>query len=103
MVPTFVPVVAPTGGDPAPVAAGLDGVAALLVWASAEIVKTTAMARRSRKNLLVIGSVKLLGTFLRNTPRRNMPSDACLTEQSSGNELRFSLSESLLQSTPGRT
>jgi hypothetical protein len=32
-------------------------VAALPVWAKAEMVKVTAQARRTRKNLLVIGSV----------------------------------------------
>lgn len=68
IVPTFVPVLVPVGAAPAAglAAAGLDGVAALLVWANAEIVKITAVARKSRKNLLVIGSVVLLGTCCRN-------------------------------------
>jgi hypothetical protein len=45
------------------------GAAALPVWANAEIVnptiiERTAMARTDRKNLLVIGSLKLLGTLV---------------------------------------
>jgi hypothetical protein len=63
MVPTLVPVLVPVG---AAAAAGLEGVAALLVWANAEIVRITALARKSRKNLLVIGSVVLLGTCCLN-------------------------------------
>jgi hypothetical protein len=39
-----------------------DGVAALPVWAKAENANVTAKARRTRKNLLFIGSVVLLGT-----------------------------------------
>jgi hypothetical protein len=64
MVPTLVPVLGPVvvAGDEA---AGLTGVAALPVWANAENVKVTAMARRTRRNLLVIGSVELLGTWFR--------------------------------------
>jgi hypothetical protein len=38
------------------------GSAALLVWAKAEIIETTAMARIERRSLLVIGSLKLLET-----------------------------------------
>jgi len=51
------------------VAAGLTGEAAgpvgaaLLVWAHAEIIEKTAMARTDRRNLLVIGSLKLLGMW----------------------------------------
>ena len=52
-------------------AAGLDGVAALPVWANAEIVKVTATARRTRRNLLVIGSVELLGTCFGMLPGMN--------------------------------
>src|SRR5208283_2632481 len=80
MVPTLVPVLAPVvvagvaeaglvGAAVAP-----DGVAALPVWASAEIPRETATARKNRKYLLVIGSLELLGT--------------CLSEHGSGNELR---------------
>jgi hypothetical protein len=57
------------GAEPAGVVAGaaaaLDGVAALPVWASAENVKVTAIARSTRTNLLFIGSVELLGTWFR--------------------------------------
>jgi len=67
MAPTLVPVfTGPAGAlEAAGVAAELDGVAALLVWANAEIAKRTATARKSRKTLLVIGSVELLGTWFR--------------------------------------
>jgi hypothetical protein len=41
---------------------GLEGVAAPPVWAHAEIIENTAIARTDRRNLLVIGSLKLLGT-----------------------------------------
>ncbi len=68
MAPTFVPVMGP-GAVAAFEAAGLagaaDGVAALPVWANAENVNVTTTARRTRKNLLVIGSVELLGTWFR--------------------------------------
>jgi len=46
-------------------AAGLEGVAALPVWASAENVNVAATARRTRRNLLFIGSLELLGTWFR--------------------------------------
>jgi hypothetical protein len=69
MVPTLVPVLTPVVGIAGVEAAGLagaepapEGVAALLVWANAEIVNSTAAARKSRKHLLFIGSVELLGT-----------------------------------------
>jgi hypothetical protein len=39
-------------------------VAALPVWANAENVNVTAMARRTRRKLLFIGSVVLLGTWV---------------------------------------
>jgi hypothetical protein len=70
MAPTLVPVftgaaVALEAAGVVPTAVGLDGVAALLVWANAEIAKRTAAARSTRKNLLVIGSVELLGTWFR--------------------------------------
>jgi len=39
-----------------------DGVAALLVWAKAEIATKAAAARRVCRNLLFIGSIELLGT-----------------------------------------
>jgi hypothetical protein len=42
-----------------------EGVAALLVWANAEIAKRAAIARRSRRNLLVMRLLELLGTWLR--------------------------------------
>jgi hypothetical protein len=42
-----------------------EGVVALLVWASAEIAKKTAAASEMRKNLLIIGSFELLGTWFR--------------------------------------
>jgi hypothetical protein len=58
-------VVAGVAEGAAGVAAGLDGVAALPVWANAENANVTAMARRTRRNLLVIGSVELLGTWFR--------------------------------------
>jgi uncharacterized membrane protein len=71
MVPILVPV-------PVAIVDGAAGVAeepvagelgapvgvAELVWANAEIMETTAMARIERRNLLVIGSLKLLGTFV---------------------------------------
>jgi hypothetical protein len=48
----------PVAGEaPAPVGA------AALVWANAEIIEITAIARRDRRNLLVIVSLKLLGTL----------------------------------------
>jgi len=69
MVPTLVPVLAPVVGvaEAGLVGAAVapDGVAALPVWASAEIPKETATARKSRKYLLVIGSLELLGTWFR--------------------------------------
>jgi hypothetical protein len=40
----------------------LAGAVALLVWAKADIIEITAMARKERRSLLVIGSLKLLGT-----------------------------------------
>src|ERR1039458_4600155 len=67
MVPTLVPVpvvivveVAGVGDELAAPA----GAAGLPVWAHAEIIETTAMARTDRKNLLVIGSLTLLGTLV---------------------------------------
>ena len=83
MVPTLVPVLgAPVVAGA--VAAGLagmaadpDGVAALPVWANAENVNVTATARSTRRNLLVIGLVELLGT--------------CFSEHASGNEFQLSL------------
>jgi hypothetical protein len=67
LVPVLAPVVADgaEGSGPAGVAAEPDGVAALPVWANAEIAKVTARARRILRNLLVIGSVELLGTWFR--------------------------------------
>jgi hypothetical protein len=41
------------------------GAAALPVWAHAEVIEKTAMVRKERRNLLVIGSLKLLGTMFR--------------------------------------
>jgi len=38
--------------------AGPAGAAALLVWAKAEIIEKAAMARKERRSLLVIGSLK---------------------------------------------
>jgi hypothetical protein len=37
-----------------------------------EIIERTAIARKDRKNLLVIGSLKLLGTFV---PLKMVPSE----------------------------
>jgi hypothetical protein len=54
------------------------------VWAHAEIVKRTAMARIDRRNLLVIGSLKLLGTLV--------PVNMVSGKDGSGNELRLSFS-----------
>jgi len=77
MVPTFpivgavVVVAGEVGGAEDEGAAGLDGVAALPVWASAENVNVTAPARRVRKNLLFIGSIELLGTWFRNELRKS--------------------------------
>jgi hypothetical protein len=68
MAPTFVPVLGPVvvvGAEESGLAGVADGVAALPVWANAENVNVTAMARRTRKNLLFIGSVELLGTWFR--------------------------------------
>ena len=74
IAPTLVPVSATVvgcdeegvagaaAGGFAGVAPGLDGVAALPVWANADKVKVTATARRTRTNLLFIGSIELLGT-----------------------------------------
>jgi hypothetical protein len=67
MVPTFVTPLGAGAGvvgvdDDAP---GLDGVAALPVWASAENVNVAATARRTRRNLLFIGLLELLGTWFR--------------------------------------
>jgi hypothetical protein len=78
MVPTL-PVLGGgvAGADDAGVdddAAGLDGVAALPVWASAENVNVAATARRTRRNLLFIGLLNSL-------------------EHGSGNELRNPLSD----------
>jgi hypothetical protein len=47
------------------VAPGFEGVAALPVWARAENVRVTAIARRTLRNLLFIGSIELLGTWFR--------------------------------------
>jgi hypothetical protein len=66
MVPIFEPaapvaiggVVSEAAGE----VAGPAGAAALLVWAKAEIIEKAAMARKERRSLLVIGSLKLLGT-----------------------------------------
>jgi hypothetical protein len=65
IVPIFVPVpvamgavVAEAAGEVTPLA----GAVALLVWAKADIIEITAMARKERRSLLVIGSLKLLGT-----------------------------------------
>jgi hypothetical protein len=84
IVPTLVPVLGALGVAGA-VAAGLagraadpDGVAAL-VWANAENVNVTATARSTRRNLLVIGSVELLGT--------------CFSKHASGNEFQLSFSD----------
>jgi hypothetical protein len=62
IVPTLVPVVDTAAAGLAAAADGLDGVAAPPVWAHAEIIENTAIARTDRRNLLVIGSLKLLGT-----------------------------------------
>jgi hypothetical protein len=73
MVPILVPVLAPVvaGLAGAGVALGAEGnaldpeaPAALLVWASAEITKRTATARKTRIDVLFIGSLELLGTCL---------------------------------------
>jgi predicted CoA-binding protein len=68
MVPTLVPapvaVVVVVGAAVAgEVAAPVGAAAALPVWAQAEITEKAAMARTDRRNLLVIGSLKLLGTW----------------------------------------
>src|SRR3982075_1506986 len=66
--PTLVPEPVVTGVEAAGVAGAAGGAGdgrALLVWASAEIAKKTASDRESRKNLLVIGSLELLGTWFR--------------------------------------
>ncbi|HEY6764510.1 MAG TPA: hypothetical protein VI386_07040 [Candidatus Sulfotelmatobacter sp.] len=67
IVPTRVPVPPVAAGRAGAgfAAAELGGVAALLVWANAEMVNNTAAVRESRKNLLFIGSVELLGTWFR--------------------------------------
>jgi hypothetical protein len=68
MVPTLLVPVVVAGAVAAGLAGAdtaLEGVAALPVWANAENVNVTATARRTRKNLLVIGSVELLGTWFR--------------------------------------
>ena len=63
MVPILEPV-APVaiGLEAAGEVAGPAGAAALLVWAKAEIMEKAAMARKERRSLLIIGSLKLLGT-----------------------------------------
>jgi hypothetical protein len=53
------------GGVAAAVVAGLDGAAALPVWANADNANVAAPARRKRRNLLFIVSVELLGTWFR--------------------------------------
>jgi hypothetical protein len=73
MVPSLVvPVPVAIVGEAAGVAGALPAPAgaALPVWANAEnvnpkISEKTALARKDRRNLLVIGSVKLLGTLFR--------------------------------------
>jgi hypothetical protein len=69
IVPIFEPGPVATVGEAAgePVAGELAALvgAAALVWANAEIIETTAMARIERRNLLVIVSLKLLGTLFR--------------------------------------
>jgi hypothetical protein len=60
IVPTLVPVPVATGDAVAGVDAPMG--AAVLVWAIAEITKRAATARNGRRNLLVIGSLELLGT-----------------------------------------
>ena len=50
-------------------AAPAGAVAALPVWAQAEITEKTAMARTDRIYLLVIGSLKLLGNTGSDEPR----------------------------------
>jgi hypothetical protein len=66
IVPIFEPatpvVMGAVGDEAAGEVAGPAGAAALLVWAKAEIIEKTAMARKERRSLLVIGSLKLLGT-----------------------------------------
>jgi hypothetical protein len=65
IVPIFVPVPVATGAVGAEAAGEvtpLAGAVALLVWAKADIIEITAMARKERRSLLVIGSLKLLGT-----------------------------------------
>jgi hypothetical protein len=68
MVPTLVPVsegpgVAGAEAAPPVLGTGAEGTE-LPVWASAEITEKTATARKTRRNLLVIGSIELLGTLL---------------------------------------
>src|ERR1700722_17976433 len=84
MVPILVPVpvaiVAGVEGEPAAPAG-----AAAPVWANAvivnpKIVEKTATARIERRNLLVIGSLKLLGNMV--------PANAGSGQSGSGNELR---------------
>jgi hypothetical protein len=70
-------------------ASGEDGVAALPVWAKAEIVKVTATARRTRTSLLFIGSVELLRNIVRNLVPKKIFIEIAL--------------RSLLQSTLGRS
>jgi hypothetical protein len=58
MVPSFVPVPVAMGVEGAEVAGEVAppaGAAALEVWAKAEIMEKTAMARKERRSLLVIG------------------------------------------------
>jgi hypothetical protein len=68
MAPTLVPVFAEAGvagAEEGAVAVEPAGVAALPVWASAEIVQKTAVARKNRRSLLFIGSLELLETRFR--------------------------------------
>jgi glycerol uptake facilitator-like aquaporin len=62
IVPTLVPVAEVVEGWAAAADGAFGGVAALLVCAKAEIAHKAAIIRKERKNLLVIGSIELLGT-----------------------------------------
>jgi hypothetical protein len=70
MVPSLEPLPVAIGAEVAGLAgevAAPAGAAMLPVWAQAEVVdmeiiERTAMARKECRNLLVIGSLKLLGT-----------------------------------------
>ena len=102
MVPSLVPVPVVTGVEADGAEAAevmLAGADVLAVWAQAEIIERTAMARKERRSLLVIGSLKLLGTLFRKSGSVNqIPVNVV-----SGNTVPGKNSDCLFQATLDRT